>query len=217
MADEEKQRQYLKEFTGGLQRATRNLRWAELKEHEPIAIVDVGDGRSPFPEDRDRGAVGLAPSATGARAGPSSSRPVLSGRRGRGRKWHLPVHPALVEPVGGIREPLPDLLGRWATWVGAEDPVEPAVLAVVLGGVPLADVRAAGELLLDDRRADPAYVFARLRSGVVDRLLRARSVLPGGLRLLVVERFRPPALQQRCFEKYAPSCARPRPTGPRRS
>ncbi|MEV7616112.1 M15 family metallopeptidase [Streptomyces sp. NPDC089799] len=78
-----------------------------------------------------------------------------------------------------------------------------AAISVADNGEPLADVRAGGEFLLDDRRADPAYAFAHLRSGVLDRLLQAQLLLPEGLRLLVVEGFRPPVLQQRYFEEYA--------------
>ncbi|MFJ6783844.1 M15 family metallopeptidase [Streptomyces yangpuensis] len=77
-----------------------------------------------------------------------------------------------------------------------------AAIPVTDNGDPLADVRAGGELLLDDRRSDPAYAFAQLRSGVLDRLLNAQVLLPDGLRLLVVEGFRPPVLQQRYFEEY---------------
>ncbi|MER7509367.1 M15 family metallopeptidase [Streptomyces lavendulae] len=77
-----------------------------------------------------------------------------------------------------------------------------AAIPVADNGEQLADVRANGELLLDDRRSGPAYAFAHLRSGVLDRLLQARLLLPDGLRLLVVEGFRPPALQQRYFEEY---------------
>ncbi|MFB6478903.1 M15 family metallopeptidase [Streptomyces virginiae] len=78
-----------------------------------------------------------------------------------------------------------------------------AAIPVVENGEPLADVRDGGDLVLDDRRSDPAHAFAYLRSGVLDRLLHAQSLLPEGLRLLVVEGFRPPALQQRYFEEYA--------------
>ncbi|MDI5983051.1 dipeptidase, partial [Amycolatopsis magusensis] len=56
---------------------------------------------------------------------------------------------------------------------------------------------------LHDRRADPAYAFAHLRSSFLDQLL-----LPEGLRLLVVEGFRPPPLQQRHFEGYGARAAR---------
>ncbi|MFF2352753.1 type I polyketide synthase [Kitasatospora sp. NPDC058115] len=87
MADEEKLRQYLKKATGELQRATRRLREAELRENEPIAIVGMGcrlppglrspeelwrfvagegDGISPFPQDRGWGAVGLSGPDAGA-------------------------------------------------------------------------------------------------------------------------------------------------------
>ncbi|WP_328786522.1 M15 family metallopeptidase [Streptomyces sp. NBC_00273] len=78
-----------------------------------------------------------------------------------------------------------------------------AAIPVVENGEPLADARAGGHLLLDDRRSDPACAFAHLRSGVLHRLLHAESLLPDGLRLLVVEGFRPPTLQQRYFEEYA--------------
>ncbi|MFJ3728219.1 M15 family metallopeptidase [Streptomyces sp. NPDC090045] len=77
-----------------------------------------------------------------------------------------------------------------------------AAIPVAENGEPLADIRAGGELLLDDRRSDPAYAFAHLRSGVLGRLLHAQTLLPDDLRLLVVEGFRPPALQQRYFEEY---------------
>ncbi|MCX4807672.1 MULTISPECIES: M15 family metallopeptidase [unclassified Streptomyces] len=78
-----------------------------------------------------------------------------------------------------------------------------AAIPVAENGEPLADARASGDLLLDDRRADPAHAFAHLRSSVLDRLLHAQSLLPDGLRLLVVEGFRPPRLQQHYFEEYA--------------
>lgn len=51
--------------------------------------------------------------------------------------------------------------------------------------------------------ADGAY--AHLRTGVADRLVVAQTLLPPGLRLLVVEGYRPLALQQRLFAEY---CAR---------
>ncbi|MFJ8011089.1 M15 family metallopeptidase [Streptomyces sp. NPDC096339] len=89
-----------------------------------------------------------------------------------------------------------------------------AAIPVADNGEPLADVRAGGRLLLDGRRSDPAYAFAHLRSGGLDRLLHARSRLPDGLRLLIVEGFRPPALQQRYFEEYATELRTANPSRP---
>ncbi|MEV7074157.1 M15 family metallopeptidase [Streptomyces sp. NPDC093990] len=77
-----------------------------------------------------------------------------------------------------------------------------AAVPVEESGESLVDVR--GRLLVDDRKQEDslgAEVF--LRRGVLDRLLRAQALLPGGLRLLFVEGYRPPALQRRYFEEYA--------------
>jgi D-alanyl-D-alanine dipeptidase len=69
-------------------------------------------------------------------------------------------------------------------------------------GEPLVDVRDA--LLVDDRKnEDSAGAEVHLRRGVLDRLLEAQALLPGGLRLLFVEGYRPPAIQHRYFEGYA--------------
>ncbi|MER5183837.1 M15 family metallopeptidase [Streptomyces sp. NPDC002896] len=70
-------------------------------------------------------------------------------------------------------------------------------------GESLVDVRTHGALLVDDRKQDPAGAFAYLRQGVLDRLVDAQSLLPDGLRLLLVEGYRPPALQRQYFEEYA--------------
>ncbi|WP_411103144.1 M15 family metallopeptidase [Streptomyces sp. cmx-4-9] len=89
---------------------------------------------------------------------------------------------------------------------------DPRVAAVPVrdNGQPLTDVRAAG-VLVDGRRSDPAGAFAQLRTGVVERLLHAQSLLPEGLRLLLVEGYRPPDLQQRYFEQYAAQLRTARP------
>jgi D-alanyl-D-alanine dipeptidase len=66
-------------------------------------------------------------------------------------------------------------------------------------GDPLIDLRHVPDLRLDARAADPAGAYARLRRGVADRLLKAQSALPDGLRLLVVEGYRPYDAQQVIF------------------
>ncbi|WP_128379294.1 M15 family metallopeptidase [Streptomyces cavernae] len=74
---------------------------------------------------------------------------------------------------------------------------------VVECGEPLTDVRYTGTLRMDARQADGDGSYAHLRTGVVRRLLQAQRELPAGVRFMVVEGFRPPALQRRYYEEYA--------------
>ncbi|MFF3693073.1 M15 family metallopeptidase [Streptomyces sp. NPDC002221] len=78
-----------------------------------------------------------------------------------------------------------------------------AAIAVRECGEPLVDVRLDGALLCDGSREDAGSAFAHLREGVLERLRHAQDSLPGGLRLLFVEGYRPPALQRAYFEEYA--------------
>jgi D-alanyl-D-alanine dipeptidase len=89
---------------------------------------------------------------------------------------------------------------------------DPAVAAIPVSdnGEPLTDLRTRG-LRLSADKADDAYDFAHARSGVADRLLAAQDALPRGLRLLVAEGYRPPALQRRYFEEYLGSLRSARP------
>jgi len=90
---------------------------------------------------------------------------------------------------------------------------DPRVAAVPVAdnGEELVDLRAVPELRLDGRKhaADGAYALAR--AGVADRLRAAQAALPDGLRLLVVECYRPPALQQQYFSAYRSQLAAARP------
>ena len=81
---------------------------------------------------------------------------------------------------------------------------DPRIAAVTVKdcGEPLVDLRTVAALRVDDRRADPAGAYAHVRAGVVDLLVTAQSLLDRGLRLLVVEGYRPPALQARYFREY---------------
>ncbi|MFK4101169.1 M15 family metallopeptidase [Streptomyces sp. NPDC019531] len=90
---------------------------------------------------------------------------------------------------------------------------DPRVAAVVPYecGEPLVDLRADGELLLDPRQADDEGSYAHLRAGALRRLVRAQRLLPAGVRLLVVEGYRPPELQRRYFEQYAATMRRAHP------
>jgi D-alanyl-D-alanine dipeptidase len=64
------------------------------------------------------------------------------------------------------------------------------------------DIRAVAALRVDDRMSSTNERFALLRATVVDRLVIAQSLLPRGIRLLVVEGCRTPALQQAHFDAY---------------
>ncbi len=81
---------------------------------------------------------------------------------------------------------------------------DPRVAAVPSAddGEEFVDLRELPELRLDGRAADPAGAYARLRAGVVERLLAAQRALPGGLRLLVVEGYRPYRAQLAIFTGY---------------
>ena len=81
---------------------------------------------------------------------------------------------------------------------------DPRVAAVPVRdvGEELLDVRDGDLLPVSGLRTDPAGAFAHVRSDVLDRLVRADDALPDGLRLLIVEGYRPPALQERYFAGY---------------
>jgi D-alanyl-D-alanine dipeptidase len=65
----------------------------------------------------------------------------------------------------------------------------------------LTDVRDHG-LRVSPLRADDAGDFAHVRAGLAARLLRAAGELPRGVHLLLIEGYRPPALQRRYFDNY---------------
>ncbi|MFI0978316.1 M15 family metallopeptidase [Streptomyces sp. NPDC021093] len=77
-----------------------------------------------------------------------------------------------------------------------------AAIPVEECGEPLVDVRKSG-LRTGGERLDAAGAYAHLREGVVQRLLHAQELLPDGLRLVIVEGYRPPELQREYFEEYA--------------
>ncbi|MFD1540925.1 M15 family metallopeptidase [Nonomuraea guangzhouensis] len=81
-------------------------------------------------------------------------------------------------------------------------------------GEPLVDLRTVPELRLDGRMADADGAYAHIRQGHVERLLHAQSRLPAGLRLLVVEAYRPPELQERYFLRYAATLSEANPDWP---
>ncbi|MEU7608766.1 M15 family metallopeptidase [Micromonospora sp. NPDC049204] len=90
---------------------------------------------------------------------------------------------------------------------------DPRVAAVPSAddGDPFVDLRELPELRLDGRAADPAGAYARLRAAVVDRLLAAQRALPAGMRLLVVEGYRPYRAQLAIFTGYRDELRRRHP------
>ncbi|UQU63020.1 M15 family metallopeptidase [Couchioplanes caeruleus] len=79
-------------------------------------------------------------------------------------------------------------------------------------GDRLVDLRDVPELRLDGRAADPAGAYARLRAEVASRLADAQSKLPEGVRLLVIEGYRPRAAQQAIFTGYQDELRRLHPS-----
>jgi zinc D-Ala-D-Ala dipeptidase len=69
-------------------------------------------------------------------------------------------------------------------------------------GEALIDLRQVPELMIDQRLADPAGAYALMREGAAERLLAAQGALPDGLRLLVIEAYRPLGLQATYFTEY---------------
>ncbi|NAS25853.1 dipeptidase [Herbidospora sp. NEAU-GS84] len=69
-------------------------------------------------------------------------------------------------------------------------------------GEPLVDLRAVPALRVDPRMAPTGPGHAHLRLGVVDRLVTAQTYLPPGLYFLVIEGFRPVALQKEYFDAH---------------
>jgi D-alanyl-D-alanine dipeptidase len=86
-----------------------------------------------------------------------------------------------------------------------------AAMPVKECGEPLVDLRETKVIRVDPRLADPAGAYAHVRLSVVDRLTAAQTQLPRGLRLLLVEGYRPYTLQE-CY--FAGSVARMRRTHP---
>ena len=81
---------------------------------------------------------------------------------------------------------------------------DPAVVAVPIleCGEPLRDITEQPALRLDPRKADPQRAYAKVRTGVLDRLTIAQASLPTGLHLLIIEGYRAPALQRAYFATY---------------
>jgi D-alanyl-D-alanine dipeptidase len=83
----------------------------------------------------------------------------------------------------------------------------------------LSDPRVAAVSSCDDGDPMVELRFGRaglVRAGLADRLAGAQAMLPDGLRLLVVEGYRPPEAQQRIFTAYREELRRLHPCWPAR-
>jgi D-alanyl-D-alanine dipeptidase len=80
----------------------------------------------------------------------------------------------------------------------------PAVTAIPCAdqGESLVDLRRVAALRVDDRMAGSHSAYAFVRASVADRLVIAQSLLPRGLRLLVIEGYRPGDHQDRHLHGY---------------
>lgn len=80
---------------------------------------------------------------------------------------------------------------------------DPRVAALRTIGQPDPMVDSEGRLAIDDRKRDDTGAWRRLRQPVLDRLLDAAAALPRDLRLVLVEGYRPAALQETYFDSYS--------------
>ncbi|MCA2211914.1 M15 family metallopeptidase [Jidongwangia harbinensis] len=96
---------------------------------------------------------------------------------------------------------MPGAVARESRTILLTDP-EISAIPVHDDGEPLVDLRGYPEFRLDPRAADESGSYAHLREGVVDRLAAAQRSLPTGLRLLIVEGYRPYQRQLEIFTGY---------------
>lgn len=90
---------------------------------------------------------------------------------------------------------------------------DPQVAAIPVdeSGEKLTDLRDRAPLIVSPLLADAEGAYAQARTGVADRLVHAAAALPSGLRLMVFECFRPPALQKQIFDGYSDTLRRAHP------
>jgi D-alanyl-D-alanine dipeptidase len=79
---------------------------------------------------------------------------------------------------------------------------DPRVTGVPVAGDDAGLVDVTGSLPVDQRKADAAGAWRLLRGPVLERLVDAAERLPRDLHLVLVEGYRPPALQTTYFDGY---------------
>jgi D-alanyl-D-alanine dipeptidase len=82
---------------------------------------------------------------------------------------------------------------------------DPRVLAIPIQecGEPLVDLREVPGIAIDERKRDGDDVWLLARLGVARRVRAIQQACPSGLRLLLIEAYRPLDVQRRYFEEYA--------------
>lgn len=90
---------------------------------------------------------------------------------------------------------------------------DPRIAAVPVKecGEPLVDLRHEKVIRVDSRLADLTGAYAHVRVSVADRLTAAQTRLPRDVRLLLVEGYRPYALQESHFANRVARMRRARP------
>ncbi|EFQ84603.1 D-Ala-D-Ala dipeptidase [Aeromicrobium marinum DSM 15272] len=78
-------------------------------------------------------------------------------------------------------------------------------------GEPLVDLRELGGFAFSHLKVNEGPAWSSVRRGVADRLLHATELVPAGVRLMIVEGHREPAVQRRHFDAY---CAELRTADP---
>ncbi|MFG2133546.1 M15 family metallopeptidase [Streptomyces sp. NPDC048751] len=81
-------------------------------------------------------------------------------------------------------------------------------------GETLVDAREGAVLRVDARKADDDGSYAHVRADVLRRLVLAQAALPPGVRLLMVEGYRPPTLQRLYFDEYTHTLRAAHPGAP---
>ena len=90
---------------------------------------------------------------------------------------------------------------------------DPRVLAIPIRecGESLVDLREVVGVAIDERKRDADGLWLHARVGVADRLRDIERSCPAGIRLLLVEGYRPVQVQRRYFDEYLARLTRDHP------
>jgi zinc D-Ala-D-Ala dipeptidase len=91
---------------------------------------------------------------------------------------------------------------------------DPRVVAIPIceSHEPLVDLRDLHGVAIDERKRDVDDLWLHARAGVARRLQEVQTSCPPGIRLLLVEAYRPLDVQRRYFEEYVAQLAREHPS-----
>ncbi len=90
---------------------------------------------------------------------------------------------------------------------------DPKVLQIPIieNNDPLVDLSAFLELQVDTAKSKASVLFFKIRKSVALKLVEAQNRLPQGLKLLIVEGYRPLSLQREYFDEYSHELAATHP------